>query len=84
MSNSYYTNYKYNVIISGVDNYTDLKLQQLTNLDNIKESYILYKTSYGGKVLDNNKINYYEDLNNSDVLVNINLMSLKNMLKNLI
>ena len=56
MTDSYYTDYKYNVAVKGIKEYTDDEIEQLRNLDNINESYILYENMYLGKIKDKDKL----------------------------
>ena len=76
MSDRYYTDYKYNVSVKGIKDYTDSQIEDLTKLDNIDESYIVYTNMYTGKIQDKNKINYYNDtgLDESDIAVDIRVV----------
>ena len=76
MTNRYYTDYKYNVSVKGLKDYTDSQIEQLTSLDNIDESYILYTNMYTGKIQDKNKIVYYNDsgLDENDIAVDIRVV----------
>jgi len=61
MTNRYYTDYKYNVSVKGLKDYTDSQIEQLTSLDNIDESYMIYTNGYTGKIQDKDKIIYYNE-----------------------
>ena len=76
MTDSYYTDYKYNVAVKGIKEYTDEQIEYLRKLDNINESYILYENRYTGKIQDKDKIIYYNEsnLNESDVSVDIKVV----------
>ena len=76
MTNRYYTDYKYNVSVKGLKDYTESQIEQLTSLDNIDESYILYTNMYTGKIQDKDKIVYYNDsgLDENDIAVDIRVV----------
>jgi len=76
MTDRYYTDYKYNVAVRGIRDYSEDEIKQLRYLDNINESYILYENRYFGKIKDKDKILYYNDsgLNEEDVSVDIKVV----------
>jgi len=76
MTDSYYVDYKYNVSVKGIRDFSDEEIEQLRDLDNINESYILYENMYSGKIKDKDKIIYYNDsgLDESDVGVDIKVV----------
>ena len=79
MTNRYYTDYKYNVGVKGIRNYSDDEIEQLRDLDNINESYILYENMYSGKIKDkDNKkvgciINTLTQITSQDPIITISL-----------
>jgi len=76
MTDRYYTDYKYNVGVKGIRNYSDDEIEQLIDLDNVNESYILYENMYSGKIKDKDNIIYYNDsgLAQDDVGVDIKVV----------
>ncbi len=76
MTSSYYTDYKYNVVVKGIRNYSEDEIKQLRELDNINEIYILYENMYSGKIKDKDKILYYNEsgLDEEDAGVDIKVV----------
>lgn len=70
----YYQDYTYNmeVYVSYDDKVDDI--DKILNINEINKSYLLYDSLYSGRVLDNDKINYYEDDNDTDLDIGMSII----------
>lgn len=72
----YYYDYKYDILVYLDYDYKEENIKKLRNVSNIKGSYTMYNFSPMGKVLDNNKINYYSDNDEEENELSLNIVGL--------
>lgn len=69
---SYYKDYKYNILTFLNYDYKEEDIIKLKEVNNIKNSYVLYDFAYPAKVTDQNKINKYKDIDeDEEIYINI-------------